>query len=195
VSGVDGVSLREIESFDGGDLDVAEGRALLSLGRTLHARFLRTRVFDDRELPAFERAAQHFAAAGDPRGEGEAEFWIGTYLQHTRDEAAAAHLDHALALAREAGDALLLSCVERHLGFAAVIAGDLATAAIHLDESVRLRRPLDFPVGVAAALVARAELALDAGEPDLAARLLDETDALANEPVRAIAQRVRARSS
>jgi len=50
---------------------------------------------------------------------------------------------------------VLFRSVERHLGFAAVIAGDLATAAIHLDESVRLRRPLDFPAGVAAALVAR----------------------------------------
>jgi tetratricopeptide (TPR) repeat protein len=190
-----GVTLREIEAYDGGDFDVAEGWALLALGRTLHARFLRTRVFDDRELPAFQRAAELFAAAGDARGEGEAEFWIGTYFQHTGDEAAAAHLDHALALARESGDALLLSCVERHLGFAAVIAGDLETAAVHLDESVRLRRPLDFPAGVAAALVARAELALDADQPELAAELLDEADALANDTVRAIVERVRAKAA
>lgn len=192
---MNGVTLRDIESYDDGDLDLAEAWALLALGRTLHARFLRTRVFDDRELPAFERAAYLFAAAGDPLGEGEAEFWIGTYYQHTGDDVAAAHLDRALVLARQSNDALLLSCVERHLGFGAVTAGDLAAAAPHLDESVRLRRSLDFPAGVAAALLARAELALDMAEPEAAAAILDEAEALANEPVRAIIEQVRAKSA
>jgi hypothetical protein len=188
---VDGVSLRDIEAFDGGDLDLAEAWSLLALGRSLHARFLQTRVFDDRELPAFERAAELFAAAGDPLGEGEAQFWIGTYGQHTQNPAAVDHLRRALVLGRQAGDALLLSCVERHLGFGAVVVADLDTAAIHLDESVRLRRSLDFPAGVAAALLARAELALDMEDTATAVALLDEADSLANEPIRAIIAQVR----
>lgn len=103
-------------------------------------------------------------------------------------------LERALVLAQQSGDPLLLSCVERHLGFGAVLAGRTEEAAKHLDASVRLRRPLDFPAGVAAALAARAELAVDAGDAALATSLLDEAGELANEPVGAIVERVRAKS-
>ena len=67
----------------------------------------------------------------------------------------------------------------RHLGFAETAAGRLDGARELLEESVRLRREIGFIPGVAAGVLALAELAARAGDRDRA--LLDKATAVAAE--------------
>jgi tetratricopeptide (TPR) repeat protein len=159
-------------------LDAVEADLALARGRVVHARFLAERADDPRERELFERAATLYRRLGDRRGEGEALFWLGTYEQVVRGDQAAAlpSLRRAGELATAAGDDLTRSYVVRHLGFAAMAAGDLAAARAHFEESVALRRALDFPAGVAAGLVALAYLARQEGRDADAGALLDEAE-------------------
>jgi tetratricopeptide (TPR) repeat protein len=159
------------------ELDTLEAGLCLARGRILHARALADQRPDPRELALFERARDLFSEAGDRRGEAESTFWIGTYHQVLAHDQQAARpaLERARSLAVELDDTLLLSYAVRHLGFAAAMAdGDLERARTLLEESLRLRRALDFQPGVAAALLALAELETRAGNRPQASRLLDE---------------------
>ena len=105
----------------------------LARGRLIHARYLEQRgqrqneiASDTDELVLFERAAHLYRALDDPRGEGEALFWIGTFQQVVRqdNDAAVPALERALELATETGDSLTVSYVLRHLGIAEHAAGE-----------------------------------------------------------------------
>ena len=162
-------------------LDTAEAGLALARGRILHARFLAHRQEDPQELALFERAAALYHQLGDACGEGESLFWVGTFHQVVRgdDDAAGPPLERAWSLAQAAGDKLTVSYVVRHLGFAEMAAGRLDGARELLEESVRLRREIGFAPGVAAGVLALAELAARAGDRDRALVLLDEAAAIA----------------
>jgi tetratricopeptide (TPR) repeat protein len=164
-------------------LDAAEAGLALARGRIMHARFLAHQQEDPQELALFERAAALYHRLGDIRGEGESLFWAGTFHQVVRgdDDAAGPPLERAWSLAQTVGDKLTLSYVVRHLGFAEMAAGRLDGARELLEESVRLRREIGFTPGVAAGLLALAELAARAGDRDRALALLDEATAIAAE--------------
>jgi tetratricopeptide (TPR) repeat protein len=172
-------------------LDGAEAGLALSRGRILHARLLRERRDDPAEGALFERAASLFRQLGDARGEGEALFWLGTYHQVVRgdNETALPSLERARELAAGAGDRLTLSYVVRHLGFARMAAGGAARPL--LEESVRLRREIGFLPGVAAGLLALAELDIQDGDRDHARPLLDEAaDVAASAGAQGILHRI-----
>ncbi|WP_405427077.1 tetratricopeptide repeat protein [Micromonospora sp. NBC_00617] len=177
VFGGDAKSLDEAER----DLVALEADTALARGRLLHARFLETGAEDAAELSLFERAAQLYRELGDPRGEGESLFWVGTVHQVIRGDQAAADPVFARAreLATEAGDELTLSYVLRHLCFGEQAAGRVDAARGLLEESTRLRRKLSFTPGVAANLIGLAYLAASDGERDAARGLLDEAASLA----------------
>jgi tetratricopeptide (TPR) repeat protein len=165
-------------------LDRVEAEIALARGRLIYERFLRSgpgghpsRNVDGRPaLPLFRRAAELFHRAGDPAREREALFWVGTLeqtLERNYSEASVT-LERAGDLAKSANDLLVQSCVERHLGFLAFLEGVPLEARAHLEESVRLRREIPFPAGVAMGLVAIAELALEEKDRAGALRALDE---------------------
>ena len=158
------------------ELDAVEADLALARGRIIHARFLADRQPDIHELALFELAAELYAALYDTRGEAEARFWIGCYYQVVRDDTAAAlpALERSAALTDAAGDRLTRSYAVRHLGYAELAAGRLDAARELLEESLRLRRELDFQPGVAAALLALAEEAAGSGDKERARVLIDE---------------------
>jgi tetratricopeptide (TPR) repeat protein len=162
-------------------LDAVEADLSLARGRIHHARYLadRQEVADEKEL--FERAAALYRQLGDLRGEAEALFWLGTFEQVVRGDnaAALAPFQRAYDLASEVEDKLTLSYVVRHLGFVDMAAGDLAAARGRLEQSVALRREVGFLPGVAAGLLALAELAAQDGRTADAVDLLDEATAAA----------------
>ncbi|MFD5564364.1 tetratricopeptide repeat protein [Kitasatospora griseola] len=164
-------------------LDGVEADLALARGRLIHARYLRERVEDPRELGLFERAAELYGRLGDERGEAEALFWIGTFHQLVRDDNGTAlpALRRARELAARAGDRLTLSYVLRHLGFADHMAGRLDSARAHFEESTRLRRELGFLPGVAANLIGLAFLAAQQDRREDAAELLAEAGRLAEK--------------
>jgi hypothetical protein len=164
-----------------GELDRVEADLALARGRVVHARFLLERREDPAELGLFTKARELYRALGDERGEAEACFWVGTFHQLLRGhhEAALPELRRSRELAERTGDRLTLSYAVRHLGFAAMAAGDLAGAERLLTESVDLRRELGFTAGVAAGLLALAELAATAGDERRAHALLDEATEVA----------------
>jgi tetratricopeptide (TPR) repeat protein len=167
----------------GRELDGVEADLALARGRLLHARFLEERREDAQELALFERAAELYASLGDARAEGEALFWVGTFHQVVRDDNAAALpvLERAHELAAAAGDKLTLSYIVRHLGFVDVDAGRIEAAREWLEESVRLRREIGFMPGVAAGVLALAELAAREDRREEALALLDEASSIAEE--------------
>lgn len=177
VFGGDGGALADaVRALDGVEADLA-----LARGRILHARFLETRQEDPQELALFERAAELYRELGDARGEGEALFWIGTFRQVVRDdpEDALPSLRRSYELAAAAGDNLTLSYTARHLGFAEGSAGHMGAAREWLEESVRLRRELGFMPGVAAGVLALAELAAREGRREDALALAAEARSVA----------------
>jgi nucleotide-binding universal stress UspA family protein len=157
-------------------LDRVEAELALVRGKVVHARFLAERVPDQGELRLFERAAELYRGLGDERGEGEALFWVGCYLQVVQGERELAlpPLERARELAERTGDRLTLSYVVRHLGFAAHEAGDPVTAAELQRESIRLREEIGFTAGAAAGKVALAYLEAQAGRAAAAEQLLAE---------------------
>ncbi|AZQ32522.1 tetratricopeptide repeat protein [Streptomyces cyaneochromogenes] len=157
-------------------LDAVEADLALARGRIVHARFLKDRVEDGRELELFERAARLYRQLGDVRGEGEALFWVGTFHQVVRDdtETALPAFTRSLDLATRADDRLTISYALRHLGFAEHMAGRLDAARARFEESTRLRRELGFLPGVAANLIGLAYLAAQQDRREEAAELLRE---------------------
>jgi tetratricopeptide (TPR) repeat protein len=164
-------------------LDAVAADLSLARGRIHHARYLadRREVPDEKEL--FEQAATLYRGLGDLRGEAESLFWLGTFEQVVRgdNDAALAPFQRAYDLAAEVDDKLTLSYVVRHLGFLDMAAGDLAAARGRLEQSVALRREVGFMPGVAAGLLALAELADLDGRADDARRLLDEATVAARD--------------
>ncbi|SRR5258708_2904011 len=163
------------------ELDEVEAGLALARGRIMHARYLAERNEDPAELALFERAAGLYSSLGDVRGEADACFWIGTFHQvvsHDAEHAVPA-LERSYELAGQAGDKLILSYAARHLGFAAMTDSRLAVARERLEESVRLRRELGFAPGVAAGLLALAELSALEGDHQEAVTLLDEATVVA----------------
>jgi tetratricopeptide (TPR) repeat protein len=162
-------------------LDGVEADLALARGRIVHARFIADRQEDPGELALFERAARLYRQLGDVRGEAEALFWVGTFHQVLRDdhETALPVLERSYELAEQAGDRLTLSYAARHLGFVAAERGDPDTARERLTESVRLRRELGFQPGVAAGLLALADLASRTGDEQGAWQLIEEATAVA----------------
>ena len=165
------------------DLDGVEADLALARGKILHARFLTERREDDRELALFEHAADLFEQLGDGRGAGEASFWIGVVYQVVRGqgERALPHFERSYALATEVGDAMTVSYAARHLGFAFAEAGQVDLARQKLEESLQLRRDLDFGPGIAAALLALAELEHRTGNPAQARAKLEEAERAASD--------------
>lgn len=166
-------------------LDSVEADLALSRGRLLHARYLKTDGPEDpRELTSFERAVELYRALGDERGEAEALFWIGTYHQvmHHDGESSVPFLQRAEELATRSGDKLLLSYIARHIGFAEeLVNSDLDAARRRQEQSIALRREVGHRPGVAAGLLALADVAGQQGNADEKARLLDEAEAVATE--------------
>lgn len=163
------------------DLDAVEADLALARGRVLHARFLAERQEDPRELSLFEQAAGLYHKLGDERGEGESLFWVGTFHQVVRDDHdnALPALQRSYELASRAGDKVTVSCAVRHLAFEDMAAGRMDAARERLEESVRLRREAGFMPGVAAGVLALAELAARTGDRDEALALLDEAASVA----------------
>lgn len=163
------------------DLDAVEADLALARGRVLHARFLAERQEDARELSLFEQAAGLYHKLGDERGEGESLFWVGTFHQVVRDDHdnALPVLQRSYELASRAGDKVTVSYAVRHLGFEDMAAGRMDAARKRLEESVRLRREAGFMPGVAAGVLALAELAARTGDRDEALALLDEAASVA----------------
>jgi tetratricopeptide (TPR) repeat protein len=163
------------------ELDGVEADLALARGRIVHARFLAERKEDPDELALFERAARLYRRLGDERGEAEALFWVGTFHQVLRADYAAGlpALERSYELAGRAGDRLTQSYAARHLGFAAAERGDPDAARERLTESVELRRELGFQPGVAAGLLALADLASRTGDASGAWKLLEEATAVA----------------
>lgn len=163
------------------ELDSVEADLALARGRIAHARFLATREEDGDELALFERAAQLYRELGNARGEGEALFWIGAFHQVVLDDfdTALPSLQRSYELAAATGDNLTLSYAARHLAFAEAAAGRVDAARERLEESVRLRRELEFMPGVAAGILALAELAARNGERGEALALANDAATIA----------------
>lgn len=190
----DAYSLYEASVFYGDDdavaqavplLDSVEADLCLSRGRLLHAEYLKDRVQEDpAELSMFERALELYRKVGDERGQAEALFWIGTYHQvlHQDGKTSLPYLLQAEELATKVGDRLRLSYIARHIGFVEQYDHhDLPAARVRQQQSIDLRREVGHRPGVAAALMALAEVAGEEGDKDERARLLDEAEAVARE--------------
>jgi len=166
-------------------LDSLEADLALARGRLLHAAYLKHRDQENPdELKCFQRAAELYQALGDERGEAEALFWIGTYHQvlHLDGQASIPFLDRAEELAQRSGDKLLLSYVVRHQGAVEqYVHGDLEAARKRQQQSVDLRREVGHRPGVAAGLLALADIAGEQGDEAERERLLDEAEAIATE--------------
>jgi tetratricopeptide (TPR) repeat protein len=172
------------------ELDSLEADVALARGRIQHARYLGQRrtagdrpAEDPRELELFTHAAQLYRAAGDVRGEGEAAFWIGCCLQVIRDDDALAvpYFERARSLADQAGDKLSVSYSLRHLAFARLGTSDLDAAQDLMVESTRLRTELGFKRGIAANLVALADIAELRGDRDQALSLVTQAEEVAKD--------------
>ncbi len=172
-------------------LDRTEADLSLARGRLVYERFLRSGpggfpapgADGSAALPMFQNAARLYRELNDSQGEREALFWVGTLEQviNRNFPAALEALHRSSELARAGGDSLVLSCVERHLGFIDLLEGRPSEGQRHLEESVRLRRELGFAAGVAMGLVALAEFFLESHDPDRARRVLDEASSIARE--------------
>jgi tetratricopeptide (TPR) repeat protein len=165
------------------ELDRADALLALGRGRVLHAQFLSERDEDPRELELFERALELFRAAGDRAGEGEALFWVGLVHQVVRGDSATAepYFGASYELAREHGDAKLMSYDARHLGFVDYDAGRLDEAEARFRESVELRERDGFVPGVAAGLLTLAQVALERGRDAEGRELLTRARDLAQQ--------------
>lgn len=163
------------------ELDEVEANLAVARARLLHVRFLGGEEPDPRELELVQRAAELYARLDQPAGQAEALFWAGTYHQVVRQdhETARPLLERSYELAEQAGDKLTLSYAARHLGFAEMAAGNTAAARQLLRESLRLRQEIAFTPGVAAALLALAELEAESGDREVVGPLLDEAAAVA----------------
>jgi predicted ATPase/tetratricopeptide (TPR) repeat protein len=129
---------------------------------------------------AHERARADFAealalarAAGYPLALGYVEAHYGAllFLDGDLDQARALHED-ALAIARTAGDENLRAEAHYVLAIDSMALGDAGSAAPQLAAAVRHYQNLDHLEGLARCLGALSALALQRGDPPLAARLI-----------------------
>jgi hypothetical protein len=157
------------------ELDVFEADLALARGRLAHAPFFENHNEDPHELALFERAAELYRTLGDVRREAEALLWVGAFHQVVRKDNAAAMpvFERARKLAVEVEDKLTLSYALRHRGIAEHSAGRLDAARERLEES-RLRREIEFLLGVAAHLVGLAISRPRRANRDNALALLEE---------------------
>lgn len=172
-------------------IDRVEADLSLARGRLIYEQFLRSGPGGfpapgpdgSSALPLFRRAAQNYRELGDSTGEREALFWVGVLDQVLNRNLPAAldALRRSHELAQEAGDLLLLSCVERHLEFIDLLEGRPSDGQRHLEESVRMRREIGFHAGVAMGLVALAELFVETHDLMKARQLLAEATVIARE--------------
>jgi hypothetical protein len=162
-------------------LDGVEADLCLARGRVRHAEYLQRHEEDPRELADFERAVELYACLGDVRGEAAALFALGTCHQVVRydHDVALPFLQRSYTLASGIGDKLTMSYAVRHLGFVDRHAGRLDDARTKLEESVALRREIGFTPGVAAGVLALAELDRASGRTAEALARLDEAEQLA----------------
>jgi hypothetical protein len=163
-------------------LNGVEAALALARARIMHARFLADHRENPDELVLAERAAALYHQLDDARREAEALFWAAAFHQVVRQDEGAARpmLERSRDLAAAAGDKLTLSYAVRHLGFAEMANGHLGAARDLLEESVRLRREIGFLPGLAAGVLALAELTAREGDRDRALALLDEAAAIAS---------------
>ena len=162
-------------------LDGVEADLALSRGRIAHAHSYATARSRVRSWRRSSGPPSCYRGLGDARGEGEALLWIGVYHQVVQadDEAAMPYLQRSYVLAGEADDPITMSYAVRHLGFADMNESRWDDARAKLEESVRLRRQIGFAPGVAAGLLALAELSTAAGQLAEADRLFDEATEVA----------------
>ncbi len=165
------------------EIKAAEAQLALARGRFLHARFFVDHENRPEQLDQLTTAAELFHELGDVRGEAEATFWSAIYHQviHGDDTTAVPLLERAQTLAGAADDPLVMSYVLRHLGFVDLNAKRIDPAREKFEESVRLRRQIGFLPGVAAGLVALAEVAATAVDRPAAQRYLDEATTICRE--------------
>lgn len=172
------------------ELDAVEAEVALVRGRVIHAMFLDQRqaaqappAEDPRELELFVHAAQLFHSLGDVRGEAEALFWIGCFLQVVRDEEpmSVPYFERSRELAAQADDKLTMSYAIRHLAYVEQSAGRLDAARQLIWESIRLRREVGFLPGVAANLILLAEIVAGQEGKTAGLALLDEAEAAAKD--------------
>jgi tetratricopeptide (TPR) repeat protein len=167
------------------ELEMVEADLAFARGKLLHARFLDGRVErDERELPLFERAVELYRKLDDRAKLADALFWVGCCHQVVLDDESTA-LDYFHAsydLAAEVGADLIRSEAVRHLGFAAIRAGELDLAETRFAESLRLRRDADAPPGVvAAAIIPLAVVAQQRGDSDGAEDLFVQAHRIAED--------------
>ena len=172
------------------DLDAVEADVALARGRVIHAGYLDQRragqeapAEDPRELELFVHAAQLFHGLGDVRGEAEALFWIGCCLQVVRGDElmSVPYFERSRELAAQVDDKLTASYALRHLAFVEHGAGRFDAARELITESIRLRREVGFQPGVAANLLALAEIVASQDGQTAGLALLDEAEAVAKE--------------
>jgi predicted ATPase len=127
----------------------------------------------------FTEALAVARSSGDPLAVGYVQSHYGALLclDGDVDQARTLH-GEALAIARSAGDENLRAEAHHVLAFDAIAAGDPASAAPHLSASVRHYQNLDHLEGLTRCLATLAALALQQGEPELAARLIGTVGAV-----------------
>lgn len=165
------------------EIKAAEAQLALARGRFLHARYFVDKQDRPEQLAQLTAAAELFRELGDVRGAADATFWMAIYHQviHHDEATAVPLLEKARALAAAADDPLVMSYVVRHQGFVELNAGHLEQAQANFEESVRLRREMGFQPGVAAGLVALAELAATRGDSTAARGHLNQAADIARE--------------
>jgi hypothetical protein len=134
-------------------------------------------------MPLFERALEIRERLGDRRGVAESLFHIGLVHQITRQDGPAALtcFRRSYELAREAGDAILMSYAVRHVGYMEQAAGSLDAAQAAFEESLALREANGWRPGVAAAQLALAAVLAAKGDRTAARTLALSADALLAE--------------
>ncbi len=152
--------------------------ALARRGLVLHGGFLRDRSAGEPpgEMELFERALELRRELGDERGIAESLFHVGLVHQVVRGDHSTARpffeesYDRAVALE----DDVLASYALRHVAFCDDDAGDVDTAERRHVETLELRRRAGWIPGVAAQLLALAEVRAQRGRTDEAGELARE---------------------
>ena len=141
-------------------------------------------VFDPSrdQLEILQRAVEFATARDDRSAMARAEYWVG-YITYALGESGTAtgHLETALVLAREVGDAPLVFQIRAVLGQASAAAGDYDRSLALLDEAIDAKRERSSApnyrksgrpaVGLAYSLACKAAVLGDRGQFERGARL------------------------
>ena len=130
---------------------------------------------------AFESVLAVRERIGDRRGAAETLFYLGlTYEQDGQPGPAFERYEKSLAISEEVEDLVQQSYARRHMAGIQEERGELAAAEKNIAAEIDLRRRGGFAVGVPFALLQQADfLTAHGGDPNEAARLLDEAVSLA----------------